>query len=181
VYSTDKCLKLIDTAEKNGFERAKVNYYGEKKSLEKIRNNSRIEILDKDIALSLEKRVQISLGNNFPYQIENEEGTWEFKKFGENLRMYRYEADEFFKPHKDGHTDDGNLQSKITVLMYLNDTVGGETILMLNGPGKTDGYLNIKPVQGDVLMFEHSIWHEGTPVKIGKKYVLRTDAFYQKK
>ena len=36
----------------------------------------------------------------------------------------------------------------------------------------------VMPATGTALLFRHERWHEGTPVVIGAKYVLRSDVFY---
>lgn len=41
-----------------------------------------------------------------------------------------------------------------------------------------DSGLNIEPTAGDALIFEHGLWHKGTPVQSGHKYVLRTDIVF---
>jgi hypothetical protein len=57
-------------------------------------------------------------------------------------------------------------------MMYLNDNFeGGET---------TFRELKIRPRQGMALLFLHNLYHEGTQVTRGVKYVLRTDVMYRK-
>ena len=36
----------------------------------------------------------------------------------------------------------------------------------------------VNPKEGTALFFVHSTHHKGEPVKIGRKYVLRTDVMY---
>lgn len=69
--------------------------------------------------------------------------------------------------------------------MYLNDDFeGGETTFFL--PSAKEGTINaypVKPIMGSVAMFPHgeaegSLLHEGTGVRKGAKYVIRTDVLY---
>ena len=38
--------------------------------------------------------------------------------------------------------------------------------------------LVVAPRTGQALLFRHALWHEGTPVLRGCKYVLRSDVLY---
>ncbi|MDF3030995.1 MAG: putative iron-regulated protein [Moraxellaceae bacterium] len=40
--------------------------------------------------------------------------------------------------------------------------------------------MSVRPAAGMVLVFPHSIMHQGTPVTSGVKYVLRTDVTYRR-
>lgn len=75
--------------------------------------------------------------------------------------------------------------SLFTFLIYLNDEFeGGETTFFL--PSVVEGVLNaypVKPVMGSVAVFPHgettgALLHEGTGVRKGAKYVVRTDVEY---
>lgn len=172
VLSDSACQNLIDKANFIGFLPAKVNIYGKMKDATHIRNNQRIEYADNLLAKNLE---QIII-ENFPIIL-----SFKNKKFfslNEYFRFYHYSPGEFFKPHKDGQIKiDGN-ESLITVLFYLNDSNGGETILMPNGYSNKESWIYITPKKGSILLFEHNFWHEGRPVTSGEKIILRSDLFY---
>jgi len=88
------------------------------------------------------------------------------------------------KMHKDGsYKANENEESKLSFLVYLNqDCEGGETIIrqyIIADNGErlfSDHY--IKPEIGMALIFPHELWHEGSPIISGKKYVLRFDVMY---
>jgi hypothetical protein len=70
-------------------------------------------------------------------------------------------------------------------LIYLNDDFeSGETTFFM--PSAREGVMNaypVKPVMGGVVMFPHgeaagALLHEGTGVRKGAKYVIRTDVLY---
>lgn len=174
ILNEDECQKLIDTGLYLGFEKATVNVYGSLKKMENIRNNERVEWDDNALGLNLNSLLQEKLVDSFPYVYKEKL----YHKVGTHFRMYRYVPEQYFKPHKDGHFKDKNYESLITVLFYLNTTEGGQTILMPDGYSKKDSWITIEPKRGSVLLFDHDYWHEGSPVLSNKKYVLRTDLFY---
>jgi len=119
------------------------------------------------------------------------------------FRMYRYVPGAEYRAHIDGawppsgidlttdtyiydNSPPGASQSSLfTFLMYLNDDFeGGETTFFL--PSAKEGTMNaypVKPITGSVAMFPHgeaegSLLHEGTGVRKGAKYVIRTDVLY---
>lgn len=118
------------------------------------------------------------------------------------FRVYRYVPGAEYRCHIDGAwppsgiTPQGVYQydssprdkrqsSLYTFLIYLNDDFeGGETTYFL--PSVKEGVLNaypVKPVMGAVAVFPHgdaknAPLHEGTGVRKGAKYVIRTDVEY---
>lgn len=81
----------------------------------------------------------------------------------------------------------GRRQSSLfTFLIYLNDEFeGGETTFFLPAAAR-EGTLNaypVRPVMGAVAVFPHgdprlAVLHEGTGVRSGAKYVIRTEVEY---
>lgn len=173
VLSSELCDLLIKKAEEIGFSASKVNIYGEMKEALNIRNNQRIEYTDKVLA----KELEFEIIKAFPEVLSFENKL--FSDLNDHFRFYHYSPGEYFKPHKDGHTKLETKESFITVLFYLNDTQGGETILMPQGYSHKQSWIKITPTKGSVLLFEHKIWHEGKPVSSGEKIVLRSDLFYE--
>eukprot|EP01083_Nonionella_stella_P135680 412744_1 len=94
----------------------------------------------------------------------------------------------FFAPHQDIQYTRGpefgpktGETSYITVQLYLNDNFKGGPTQFLCGsvqnPGKSR-YYDVKPKVGSVLIFDHDILHEGSEVKNGTKYSVRTDIMF---
>lgn len=175
VLSPERCAELMAVACAKGFEPATVNNYGQQERLNNVRNNERLEWDNPQLARELEAALQLVCGDQFPYLLEDQV----FASAGSHFRMYRYSPGQYFKPHRDGHFQDKEFESWVTVLFYLNDTDGGETILIPTSYAYRDNWITISPKAGDVLMFQHDFWHEGRPVNSGEKYVLRTDLFYR--
>ncbi|KND92854.1 hypothetical protein TOPH_02899 [Tolypocladium ophioglossoides CBS 100239] len=118
------------------------------------------------------------------------------------FRVYRYVPGAEYRCHIDGAWppsgirpdgtyvyDDspaGKKQSSLfTFLLYLNDEFeGGETTFFM--PAPLEGTLNaypVRPVMGGVAVFPHgeatgALLHEGTSVREGAKYIIRTDIEY---
>lgn len=118
------------------------------------------------------------------------------------FRVYRYVPGAEYRCHIDGawppsgirpddtyvyddSPPDKKQSSLFTFLLYLNDEFeGGETTFFI--PGQREGILNaypVRPVMGGVAVFPHgetngALLHEGTSVKKGAKYIIRTDIEY---
>lgn len=118
------------------------------------------------------------------------------------FRVYRYVPGAEYRCHIDGawppsgiladdtyvydsSPKDKKQSSLFTFLIYLNDEFeGGETTFFI--PAQKEGTLNaypVKPVMGAVAMFPHgetrgALLHEGTGVRKGAKYIIRTDIEY---
>jgi predicted 2-oxoglutarate/Fe(II)-dependent dioxygenase YbiX len=74
--------------------------------------------------------------------------------------------------------DGSGEESFLTVQLYLNEGFkGGETTFIDTDDPKHRVAFPIKT--GQVLIFEHRIVHEGTAVKEGRKYTMRTDVMYR--
>lgn len=174
VLTAEQCQAIIQRGHDQGFEQALVNMGdGTQKLLTHVRNNERV--LFSDVALAQELQERLFEQHAVPLIFEDHK----YVKTGAFFRLYKYVPGQFFKPHRDGSFEDvDGSESEITVLFYLNDTDGGETILMPHGKQQDWSHIRIAPKAGDVLMFEHNVLHSGEPVHSGEKYVLRTDLFY---
>jgi len=167
------CLAWIDFAEKKGFEQSLVNQGdGTQKLMTHVRNNERCIFDDVQLAKYLETALQDL--PDFPHIFKDVE----YRQTASHFRLYKYSPGQYFKPHRDGSFEQNGMETEITVLVYLNDTDGGETVLMPLGKQQEWAHISIKPKAGDVLIFEHHCLHAGLPVDSGVKYVLRTDLFY---
>ena len=114
-------------------------------------------------------------------------------------RFFRYDKGARYRPHIDGswvgpgldasgkyiHDFRGDRRSRLTFLMYLNEGFqGGNTTFYLPSPdgnGQLEAH-GVQPMCGAVLCFPQgntaSLVHEGSTVKGGRKYVIRTDMLF---
>lgn len=167
ILSAEECRALIDLGEALGFESARIDGaldgpHGFR--AKQGRDNSRAAIEDATVATLLWSRLATKLP---PRNGLRPAG------INERLRFYRYEPGQSFPAHTDGyHADDAGRRSELTLLLYLNsDFEGGETVFTETGKG-------YQPATGAALIFPHDLWHEGRPLKSGRKYVLRTDVMF---
>ena len=165
--SEGECRKFIKEAESIGFDEAKVGFPEGDLMVKGIRNNDRVIYKDCKRANTIFQRAKPFL----PSIIDG----YEITRFNEMARFYKYTSGQRFKMHKDGsYKASEDEESKLTFLIYLNeDCEGGET--------KFKEHANIKPKIGMALIFPHSLWHEGSAVISGYKYVLRFDVLYKRR
>lgn len=175
VCSPEECAALIELSEKEGdYEQARITLAsGEQKLVPNVRNSTRYMRDDRQLSFMLWSRIKHLVP-----------ATWGEDKLpsvglNERLRFLRYDPGEKFKPHFDGEYQrpDGSETSYVTIQLYLNEGfVGGETTF-LSFSGET--IVKVVPKIGRVLVFEHMLYHEGSEVISGRKYVIRTDVMYK--
>ena len=61
--------------------------------------------------------------------------------------------------------------------MYLNEGMKGGATTFLDGL-TADNNVAVNPSIGQVLLFDHNIYHEGSLLEEGRKYAVRTDIMY---
>ena len=160
--TSSECQSLIQLAEAQGFSAAGVRMPEGQVAMPLVRNNERCLV-------ESESWVQLLWDRLSKLDLPILDGS---NAFGlpKDLRFYKYSAGQHFKRHKDGPWSENGRTSKLTLLVYLNHEFQG---------GATDFQtILIKAEVGKLLLFTHPIWHEGTVVTDGFKYVLRSDVLY---
>jgi prolyl 4-hydroxylase len=167
VLTMDECQAWIAKIKANNPSNAPITTASGELVDSDIRNNRRVMFDEPDSAQMLFERIREQAP---PFCFG-----WSLVGVNERLRCYEYQPRQYFKPHIDGafvrnHAE----QSFYTFMVYLNhDFAGGETSFMVE-PEKM-----IVPEAGMALLFQHHIIHEGCPVRVGTKYVIRTDLMYR--
>ncbi|WP_068873036.1 2OG-Fe(II) oxygenase [Xanthomonas translucens] len=135
-----------------------------------FRNNSRLEIWDKDLAFEMFYGTG-RLGANTPAYL----GGNVLVGPSEYIRLYKYVPGQYFKPHTEHPWIKNDTErTRAVILVYLNDDFeGGDTVFLDYGRV-------IRPKKGLVLGFQDQVLHEGEEVTSGEKYVLRFDLVYKK-
>ncbi len=115
--------------------------------------------------------------------IQSENGCWHVKELNNRLRFCKYSANQYFHRHLDGiHYQSDSVQSKLTFMIYLNSATefkGGRTLFFKTK--ETDEiWASYIPKQGDLIVFDHNVWHEGEVLSEGEKFVLRSDILYSR-
>jgi len=159
-----ECLETIVLSEKIGFELAKINTSAGSRVRTDVRNNSRAFYNNEELAQKLWEKAKPFV----PTQVGNSTAIG----LNELFRFYRYQRGHQFKGHFDeSYIRNAEEASYYTFMVYLNDNFeGGDT---------TFRGLRIQPKQGMALIFLHSLYHEGSEVTQGVKYVLRSDVMYR--
>lgn len=163
-WAPDACDAFISKSEEIGYEPATIETGSGQKIVTSVRNNNRVIYKDYELADTLWQK----LGPFAPKKI----GCSKAVGLNELFRFYKYQPGQEFKRHRDQSyiRSDGDA-SYYTFMIYLNENYeGGETNF---------GNLAIQPKKGLALVFLHNLEHEGSPVKKGTKYVLRTDIMFR--
>jgi WD40 repeat protein len=177
LFSQTECEALLNPVIKNSFQKANANYPTY------YRNNDRFVIDDEALAEKLFQKVKpylpATIEINNPIPAEN--GIWQLKELNTRLRFCKYSANHYFHRHLDGvHYRSETEQSKLTFMIYLNSATefkGGRT-LFFKTKDSSEIWASYIPKQGDLIVFDHNVWHEGEVLSEGEKFVLRSDILY---
>jgi len=171
--SATECDALIARSEAISYDVALISRPSGPARVAEIRNNDRVILDDPDLAGELWAKVDESVLPIF-------QKIWRPYGLNERLRFYRYEPGQFFDWHSDGRFwRSQEEESHFTFMIYLNDDYeGGETAFraLLDHP---DEDLIVSPKRGMALIFHHPLWHRGSEVRRGRKYVLRSDIMFR--
>lgn len=199
VFSEVECKALVDRTESKGYEQALVNIGGgRQQQMDDVRNSDRCIIDDpvtaetiwqrilaklEPLTVSEKKELRLDLLFHPPSSL----GSWTAVGANERLRILKYGAGTYFRPHCDGSyvrgseagSDREGETSFVTLQLYLNEGCqGGATRFLKHFDGNSNVSHNVVPKQGSVLLFQHDLLHEGACVHDGLKYVVRTDVMY---
>lgn len=168
-FTAEECKEWIELAEDVGFGEAPISVSRGKEEVRKdIRNNSRAMVDDDERTFLLWQKAK----PHVPQMLYGRVAVG----LNERLRFYRYDNSQKFSWHHDGSfMRESGERSFLTFMIYLNEGYsGGETLF--NNSQETV----IKPKTGMLLLFKHEILHEGSEIKSGRKYVLRSDVMFSK-
>jgi len=177
VFTKEECDSLIKLSEEipENYEIAKINYEDEQIIDTTYRNNQRWLHFDNQLAQTFFEKIK----SYIPSEIEGNRVSC----LNERLSFLKYSAGEYFRAHEDGYyiRPDNSEISYITVQIYLNDVKeedGGATTFIKDAYNRIYQDYRVIPKVGRVLLFEHNIEHEGSLLKNGFKYCIRTDVMY---
>ncbi len=152
--SPDQSAALIARANALGFSETSGLYPPS------YRNNARLVLDDEQLAHTLFQRLRPHL--------PAKQGDWTLDGINPRFRLCRYTDGQAFRIHRDGvhHGPDGT-ESKLTFMVYLNDAgafVGGHTRFFADR-SPTNPTLRIAPKAGTLIVFDHTLWHDGEDKK----------------
>lgn len=181
VFDADDCLELINAVNTKGFTPALLNTGGGTQRLDiGARNGHRVIADSPELTKWIFDVIQPAL----PEQLFR----GHLVELNERCRFLCYTPGQSFPPHCDGcYTRPPNHpnafdRSRVTLQIYLHDVPaenGGATSFLYGSWGNESGVRECQPRAGSVLLFTQNLYHEGSLVKGGLKYTLRTEAMYR--
>lgn len=177
VLTEAECKKLMDISEGVGYKPALVSVTADHQVMNKdYRNSDRCMIDSPLCAAEIFRRIRPHLP-----PIVNKK---KLSGLNERLRFLRYGVGHKFAPHRDGsfqRRDAEGLwtleESFFTIMIYLSNVSEGGSTRFLSSVSR-DNYSDVIPRPGSVLIFEHSLLHQGSEVTKGLKYAIRSDIMY---
>lgn len=185
VLSPRECEEWIAFAERLVFLPASLVDSDNPQTATKVKNphrtNDRVLTMDPDKSKLLFERLRPFLPAKWTGE---DQGNWQLASINDRLSFLRYQNAEHYGRHVDVPYEDQKTgcRSFITCQLYLNDGFLGGATRFDQEVGYTRyderSHLDVVPVTGSALLFEHELTHEGRPVTSGVKYSVRTDAMY---
>jgi len=173
VLSEAQCEELIASVNQKGFTPALLNIGRGNQKLEPYVRNGHRAIVDSP---ELGQWLLEALRCHLPAKCSGAE----LVELNERCRILCYTPGQEFASHFDGNYRRPNGDnSKVTVQVYLHDVPeenGGATTFIFGRSGS----LPCQPKAGSVLIFSQDLEHEGSLLKKGLKYTLRTEAMYRR-
>lgn len=149
--NSNECSLVLENIKNHNFNKARQFSIG--------RNNKEIFTQDEKLKLFITKKTKNT--DNLGIIVH---------KFTQPLEFYRYDTGDFITAHTDAPRPFSNSkESNYTAIIYLNDNFdGGQTYF-------NDLDRSIKPEEGLLLIFKHSLKHEAVKVNAGVKYIYRSN------
>lgn len=180
VLDEEDCAALLAAVNRKGFTPALVNCGRDMQMFEpEYRDGRRVIVDSPDLTQWLFDVIR----NHLPMEM----GQRRLVNLNERCRILCYTPGQFFAEHCDGqyrrpldHPAAGDV-SMITFQLYLNDVPdrhGGATTFF---PHWDQRAVAVQPKAGRVLVFAQHLSHEGSIVRHGLKYTLRTEAMYTRR
>jgi len=177
VLDSEQCVDLMHRINAKGFTPALLNIGRGMQQLQPcIRDGHRVIVDSPEIAAWLFEVLRPRL----PQELNG----LQMVGLNERLRFLCYTPGQVFEEHLDGcyrrppgHPQEGD-RSQITVQLYLHDVPGENGGATTFFPGR-DIQVAHQPEIGSCLLFTQDLTHEGSLVKAGLKYTMRTEVMYR--
>ena len=166
-FTKKECNQFIELGNKIGFNKLKDYHVS-------YRNNTRFMLSSSSLANELYKRINYYI----PETLYN--NSWKKDGLNDFFRFCKYEKGRIFGIHQDSsYIQNNNRRSWLTCMLYLNETNGGNTRFFKDNYDKKI-ICELPPKEGQILLFDPDIWHDGDKVLSGEKYIIRTEVMYLK-
>jgi WD40 repeat protein len=174
ILSVEECQAIIQEACRAGFDAASTLYP------HNYRNNDRLVRDD----LILAQRLFDMARDHLPPVLERSDGRWILTSLNRRFRYCRYSNGQSFCIHRDGaYAASADERSFLTLQIYLNGAdafAGGDTCYYDSRDSLAVCLGAVRPAAGTAVVFSHALWHDGQPVTVGTKFVMRTDVIYRR-
>lgn len=178
VLREEECAALLANVNEKGFTPVLLNIGGDQQQLAPgVRDGHRTIVDSPEVTAWLMEVLRPYL----PAELAN--GA-QVVDLNERCRFLCYTPGQVFEGHYDGcyqrplgHPHAGDC-SRLTVQLYLNnvpESHGGGTTFFPNEPRS----VKYQPEVGSVLIFSQDLFHEGSLLKTGLKYTVRTEVMYR--
>lgn len=172
VLEEEDCAQLISRVNSKGFTPALINVGGGyQRLITHARDGHRVIVDCPELSTWLLEVLR-------PYLPEKFASGETLLDFNERCRVLCYTPGQSFPEHHDGcFRKPTGERSMVTVQVYLHDVPaekGGATTFLWRGSN-----VPCNPMRGSVLLFTQDLLHEGSLLKSGLKYTLRTEAMYR--
>lgn len=181
VLTKEECDALIEMTENTdglGYGTALLNVGGGRQIEDtSVRKGDRCIVDSYPLAHVIFERIRAHVPTTWKQKYS--QSPWHLVGLNERLRFLKYGETDYFRPHFDGCyiRPGGQQRSFITLQLYLNDGFeGGQTTIF--DTQESGEEVAVEPHPGRVLLFQHNILHEGTVLRSGHKYAVRTDIMY---
>eukprot|EP00933_Yihiella_yeosuensis_P085039 TRINITY_DN99817_c0_g1_i1.p1 TRINITY_DN99817_c0_g1~~TRINITY_DN99817_c0_g1_i1.p1 ORF type:complete len:320 (-),score=34.50 TRINITY_DN99817_c0_g1_i1:62-1021(-) len=182
VFDEEACAELIARINDKGFTPALLNIGRGRQKLDAYARNGHRAIAD---IPDLSSWIFEVIKPHLPDELYG----GKLRNLNERLRFLCYTPGQEFPMHIDGnyvrpadHEYAGD-KSRITLQIYLQDVPeenGGMTTFDLRSHGNRR-MIPCQPKAGSVVLFTQNLMHEGSLLKSGLKYTIRTEAMYSRK
>lgn len=180
LFEPEECAQLLEHVNEKGFTPALLNIGRGAQQLQPgLRDGQRVIVDSPELAAYLLELLRPYL----PATLHSKT----LVELNERCRFLCYTPGQSFDAHCDGrytrerpHPNAGD-HSLVTVQFYLHDVPeahGGATTFL--GGYRDQKRLACQPAGGSALIFTQDLLHEGSLVRAGLKYTLRTEAMYRR-
>lgn len=170
-----RCRSLLDRLSSIGFSLTGGGYPAG------YRDNDRLVLDDGALAAEIWALPALQAALTALGPLEALGATWLPVAANPRLRACRYEGGQSFTRHRDGawlQTDD--RRSFLTAQLYLDDGFVGGATRFYDRRDAPVARVSVVPRRGDLVLFDHRLWHDGEAVTVGRKHVLRTDIVFER-
>lgn len=168
VFTPEECKKFINLSNKIGFESLNNEYPVS------YRNNTRFILSSPSLEKELYKRIK----DFIPQELYS--GSWKIDGLNDFFRFCKYEKGGIFSLHQDSsYIQNLNRRSWLTCMLYLNQTNGGNTRVFTDYSSQKTLF-ELPPKEGQIIIFDPDLWHDGDKLISGEKYIIRTEVMFIK-